>query len=940
MKASRSSRKSRVRRSAFVPLSLISAQLFSGPIPALLAQAVAPEPEKKPSGDATKPAAEPTTPGTNAAPNQAQAAGKPAESGDGAKDGAKPEGDKPNEEIQVSFQGADINMIVQWIAQTTGKSVIKHPQVNCQLTIVSSKKVTPREAVNLVYNALSLEGFTAVESKNSVLIVPEGKEPKTSPELADSAQTTPGGKQRLLKILQLNYVNAGEMKEKIKSMLSEKGTVEIDNRANQLFVTDYGDNLRLITDLVKVLDTDKPGDVSVRVIPLKNVNAQELVREIQPLYQKMSGKSQGESVEVSANERSNSLIILSSESVFRALEKVILALDTEDAQEKVVETFPLKNADAEDVAKQLKDLNSDSDNSRRYPFFFFSSEGPGKSPKKMNVVADRRRNTLIVQAPPNQMDGIKKMITFLDEPVGDETLVPKIYPLKYVSAVDIEEVLNELFLKKTQTRNYFRFYDDFDDQSSSQDKTVGRLFGKVRITSEPYSNAIIITANSKENLEAVEAVLKQLDTPSEAGESTFRINLKFAKAGTVATSINVLFARQGSPALRPPTPPNQQPQQQQPQQQQQQQSQNNFGLEQEAKDEGYFPWLGGQPDNPRAGDGRTATRQVSDLVGRVRVVADQRSNSLMISANVHFFPQVMKLIEDLDVPTAQVLIEARIVEVSSDFMDKLGVRWSPDGTKTFTADDFDNSVMLHGGGEYKQGFGGKTSVNNGGGAVATALSTLRSGVLDSSINMDFLVQFLRKNVGASVLAAPQINIEDNETGKLFVGSQVPFINNTQNTGIGGLTQSFSYKDVGIILEVIPHINTSGDVALKIRAESSSIVPGQTLFGGAIVDTRSFKTDVTAKNGQTLVLGGIIQRQVSDTTRKVPGLGSIPGLGWAFKKKDKVMRDVELLVFLRPHVVRSEEEAKALLDDVDQRSPAVKQWREESEKPAPLTPEKK
>src|SRR6059036_1541999 len=111
--------------------------------------------------------------------------------------------------------------------------------------------------------------------------------------------------------------------------------------------------------------------------------------------------------------------------------------------------------------------------------------------------------------------------------------------------------------------------------------------------------------------------------------------------------------------------------------------------------------------------GTTRTRPVSDLVGRVRVVADQRSNSLLISANVHFFPQVLKLIEDLDAPTAQVLIEARIVEVSSDFLDKLGIRWSPDGSKVFTADDFDNSILIRAKGEYVKGFG--SSVGNLGG---------------------------------------------------------------------------------------------------------------------------------------------------------------------------------------------------------------------------------
>src|ERR1043165_4051856 len=186
--------------------------------------------------------------------------------------------------------------------------------------------------------------------------------------------------------------------------------------------------------------------------------------------------------------------------------------------------------------------------------------------------------------------------------------------------------------------------------------------------------------------------------------------------------------------------------------------------------------------------------------------------------------------------------------------------------------------------------------------------------------MDLLIQFLRKTTGATVLAEPQINIADNELGKLFVGQQVPTPDNTQVSQLGLQNTSIKYKEVGIILEVTPHINNAGDVALKIRAKYSTIVPGQLVLNGAVFDTRNFKTDLTAKNGQTLVLGGIIQRQVSDTLRKTPILGSIPGLGWAFKKKDKSTREVELMVFLRPKVTRTPEEAKMLEDEVEKNTP--------------------
>jgi general secretion pathway protein D len=309
---------------------------------------------------------------------------------------------------------------------------------------------------------------------------------------------------------------------------------------------------------------------------------------------------------------------------------------------------------------------------------------------------------------------------------------------------------------------------------------------------------------------------------------------------------------------------------------------------------------------------------------------------LLVSANVHFFPQVLKLIEELDAATDQVSIEARILEISTDYLDSMGVRWSPDGSQQFTGNDFDNSFIAHGSGNYQKGFGPNTLVNTPAGAsgsasVAQAITELRSGVIQSSVGVDVLVQFLKKNTDATVIGEPQVTINDNELGKLFVGQQVPIPANTQISSVGSQNTAITYKDVGVMLEVTPHLNNSGDVQLKIHVESSSVAPGQTVLGGAVFNARNFRTDLTAKNGQTLVLGGIIQKQVSNIHRKTPLLGDIPGLGWAFKKKDDSTQNVELMVFLRTRVVHTPREADELLRDVERKSPLLKDWQNDKKK---------
>jgi type II secretion system protein D len=922
------------------------------------------------------------------------------------------------DKMLLSFKEARIDMISQWLAEATGKSIVKHPQVNCNLTIISTKKLEKRDAIELVYQALALEGFNAIESANSIFLLPEGKQPKINPTLLSEENTqAPDSRQPVVKVFQLEHVKSGELKEKIKNVLSKTGILETDDSANKIIATDFAENVRLLSDLieeldvvshsdavidifelkfaeaselsellggilnasassnsasrsssrrspsrsgqdesatgirlwadtatnrlivsspkarsqeirrlVETLDSEKPTDVSVRVIPLHHVDSEELMREIAPLYRKLSGTSLKETIEVTANSRSNSLIVLSNESNYKAMVELIRHLDNENAQETTIKTFPLENADATDVAEQLRTLyQGGTSTSSRYTYVYNYSRS-NSSDDKPSFVADVRRNAVVVQAPPSAIPSIEEMIVSLDEPITDDSLVPRIYQLKFVSAVDIEEVLNELFISQQQERGYFDFYYGYSNNNS--DSESGRLFGKLKITSEPYSNSIIVTSNSSENLIVVENILKQLDVPSSAGETTLRVPLNFANSIKLANNVNILFAKGGSPALRQNNNQPNQPQQQNNNPNNQNNQQATFELEREQEEDAYFPWLGGQQDNFRGFGTQTATRPVSDLIGRVRVVPDARTNSLLITSNVHFLPQVLKLVNALDTPTAQVLIEAKIVEVSSDFRDKLGTRWSPDGAQVFDADDMDGAILGSGLTQFTKVFTG-----------TTAADALKTGILDSSVNLDVLVQFLRRNTDANVMAEPQINVADNELGKLFVGAQVPFISGSLNTREGGRNDSFNYRDVGIILEVTPHINNSEEVALKIRVESSNIRNGETLFGGAILDTRSFRTDMVVKSGQTLVLGGIIQQELSDVVRKVPVLGDIPILGFAFKKRDKVERDVELMVFLRPVVTRSLEDVQRLIQEVDRKTPRIEAYlREHAEAKAAETAE--
>jgi len=201
------------------------------------------------------------------------------------------------------------------------------------------------------------------------------------------------------------------------------------------------------------------------------------------------------------------------------------------------------------------------------------------------------------------------------------------------------------------------------------------------------------------------------------------------------------------------------------------------------------------------------------------------------------------------------------------------------------------------------------------------------------MNVDFLIQFLHQKTDATVIAEPQITISDNEMAKLFVGQVIQIETGSTIPSVGGSTQNFIPKNVGVIVEVEPHINDTGDVQLRVRAESSTLDPTQ-ILGQPVFDSAQFRTELTAKAGETLVLGGIIQKQLSDTVYKFPILGDIPGLKYIFSKRDKSFKRTELLVFLRPKVVRTPEQARALLLETRKSMPLIQGWEQKELKGLP------
>jgi type IV pilus assembly protein PilQ len=284
---------------------------------------------------------------------------------------------------------------------------------------------------------------------------------------------------------------------------------------------------------------------------------------------------------------------------------------------------------------------------------------------------------------------------------------------------------------------------------------------------------------------------------------------------------------------------------------------------------------------------------------RGSVVVDSRSNMLIIRDLADRMEGILNLIEELDRPNPQVLIEARIVETTRRFSYALGVIWGFSAVAdaqhgTTTGWRFPNSGEVTG--EVGLGIQGPK-----------AQIGLSFADILNSFNLDFLLQAAEFDGLAKVLSAPKILAQDNETAKIESGVQV-LIPSTVTQG--NVTEtSVQEKDITIKLEVTPHITAEGTVQLDVKLEKRDLLEALRIIAlgtttvGVPFSTRRAETKVLVRDGGTVVIGGVYKMTQSDQRNRVPGVSKIPVVGNLFKQRDQSESNDELLIFLTPRIVK-------------------------------------
>ena len=287
---------------------------------------------------------------------------------------------------------------------------------------------------------------------------------------------------------------------------------------------------------------------------------------------------------------------------------------------------------------------------------------------------------------------------------------------------------------------------------------------------------------------------------------------------------------------------------------------------------------------------------------KTSIQADESTNSIIITASIASTNNIKNVIRLLDIRKAQVLIEAIIVELSSNDANELGVQWLTKGTNGIGLTNFNGAIP-----SLLSAATGNTL------DVANALNQGASfalGSFESTNNEGFggILNALAGSGKANILSTPSVVTLDNEKATIMVGQEVPFITNTEIKSVGSNPfQNFERKDVGLTLIVRPQINEGDTIKLNIDQEISNILPGSNA-SDLVTSKRRINTSVMVSNNKILVLGGLMDDTVVESESKVPGFGDVPILGDFFKYKTKKLEKRNLLIFIRPTILTDQTKA--------------------------------
>lgn len=646
------------------------------------------------------------------------------------------------------------------------------------------------------------------------------------------------------------------------------------------------------------------GSIAQKIFSLKHAsaaNVSEVIKNSIPDYAKLATDAE-----------SNQVLITGPIIILQRLERVITELDRPQAAAPVTQTFRLRYTDAELIAQNIRDLYSSTartgqagnQGGARFPGQggnqgggrFNQGGGGGNQGRQAGgqsaaagsllVTSNTQQNSVTVLGDAESIQSIARQIEQeWDLPLDDDVVVPRVYELKNTDPIKLKAVLDGMFGTGSAATGQ-----GGGGRTSASASTVQRLAGQFTFQAVPEAGRLVVLSKSPENMAIIDKIIEDLDQPLSTGLPEI-IELKHATAEDLAEQLNALLAQEGTLASIRRTDTSLSSEQAGTSPFAQDGTNTNTGNANTqnnanaAANQLQFWWSRARVPTDNAGS--------SNLVGKARIVPINRQNALMVMAPTEYRKSIINMIERLDRPGRQVLIAAVVVELSGEDATALGARFS-------------NSVINPTRGE--NAIGTNNTSNITGNKTDLLPSLFDTSVLNIGVNVNVLLQALAQTTNVRILSEPKIFTGDNQEAEFFDGQDIPFISESQPNNNGDITQTFDYRAVGISLRVRPRITPERDVDLKVNLQLSSITPGNTLFGGAVVDRRETTTQAIVADGQTIVVSGIIRTEDSKVKRKIPLLGDIPFFGAPFTSIENVKTTTELVAFVTPIVVNNRSES--------------------------------
>ena len=840
--------------------------------------------------------------------------------------------------IKLNFQDAPLQTVLEYLSDAAGLTILSdEPLYDGRMTVISRQPIPLDEAISLINSILKERDLTTVlmgktlkvvtleKAKTENIPVFSGQDPDVIVPSDDVVHY----------VIPVRHVTATALKENLQGLLPEYASLEANEDGNALIITDTTANVKRLMQIIVALDTHMSSVAEIRVFRLINADATSAANLINTMFQQdqqggtrgrqggrpqnpmemmmqrmrggpggrpggrggddrdqqsQGGGSLNVQVVAAADDRTNSVVVRGPAEVLDIVDSMIKQLEDTTAQVAGVKIFQLRYADAMNAAEMINQLfgeeESSSRNQQRGGFGPMMFRGPGGRGSRGNqdeetgsmariaAAADSQTNTVVVTGPDDMLEVVAEVVKKLDSQLPNVADV-KVFHLEYADAQDTAELINEVFGESRtssqtsrgtgQQNQQIRFmrggpggggFGGFGGRGQPQTTQTGGSISDVAIiaSADSRTNSVVVSGPA-ETLEIIAQVIKELDENPEQERKIFVYPLKNANAENLKEIINNLFAEMQA-------------------------------LNQAGSTTGQQ--FQGQPRGAQQPT-RTTTAQTSDSSGSdelsedTYLEADTDTNSLLVLTSSRNYALLKPIIDELDKPIGQVLIKVLFAEITHNDDVDLGTEFSAWNLRG--AGDSNNVEVL-------TSFGSPTS-----GLTAT--------VLDRTL--DVTVHALQETGKLNIISRPYILASNNQTATINVGQQVPYATGESLTTGQSLTTT-EYRNVGIILEVTPSINPDGLVNMIVRPEISSTTGENVQISEnlalPVFATRTSETKVAIRDGQTIVIGGLMQDEVRDTVSKVPLLGDIPILGHLFKRTIKETDKTELLIFLTPHVAEN------------------------------------